>query len=106
MAISGSPAIAYEIARMLEMSVQYYRRSQLQKLSLDGKLRTLSRLLLQNLPMAMQGVGAVYRFMRHLTNAMSWAKSFFTTYSGPRLRALIFAPRGRDRPSFAVRFTT
>ena len=59
MAISGSPAIAYEIARMLEMSVQYYRRSQLQKLSLDGKLRTLSRLLRQNLPMAMQGVGAV-----------------------------------------------
>ena len=39
LAISGSPAIAYEIARMLEMSVQYYRRSQLQDLSLDGKLR-------------------------------------------------------------------
>ncbi len=59
LAISGSPAIAYEIARMLEMSVQYYRRSQLQDLSLDGKLRSLSRLLRQNLSMAMQGVGAV-----------------------------------------------
>ncbi len=59
LAISGSPAIAYEIARMLEMSLQYYRRSQLQDLSLDGKLRSLSRLLRQNLSMAMQGVGAV-----------------------------------------------
>ena len=32
MAIAGSPAVAYDIARMLEMSVQYYRRSQLQRL--------------------------------------------------------------------------
>ena len=53
MAIAGSPSVAYDIARMLEMSVQYYRRSQLQRLSLDGKLRTLSRLLRQNLSMAM-----------------------------------------------------
>ena len=55
MAIAGSPAVAWDIARMLEMSVQYYRRSQLQGLSLDGKVRTLSRLLRQNLPLAMQG---------------------------------------------------
>ena len=45
MALSGSPANAYEIARMLEISFQHYRRSQLQEMSLDGKLRTLSRLV-------------------------------------------------------------
>ena len=56
MAIAGSPSVAYDIARMLEMSVQYYRRSQLQRLSLDGKLRTLSRLLRQNLPLAFASV--------------------------------------------------
>ena len=28
-------------------------------MSLDGKLRTLSRLVRENLPMAMQGIGAV-----------------------------------------------
>ncbi len=59
LAISGSPAIAYEIARMLEHSFQYFRRSQLQELSLEGKLRMLSRLIRDNLAMALQGIGGV-----------------------------------------------
>ena len=59
LAISGSPAIAYEIARMLEHSFQYFRRSQLQELSLEGKLRMLSRLIRENLSMALQGIGGV-----------------------------------------------
>ncbi len=59
LAISGSPAIAYEIARVLEHSFQYFRRSQLQELSLEGKLRMLSRLIRENLPMALQGIGGV-----------------------------------------------
>lgn len=59
LAISGAPATAYEIARVLKHSFQYFRRSQLQELSIEGKLRTLSRLIRENLPMAMQGIGAV-----------------------------------------------
>lgn len=59
LAISGAPATAYEIARVLKHSFQYFRRSQLQELSVEGKLRTLSRLIRENLPMAMQGIGAV-----------------------------------------------
>ena len=59
LAISGAPAMAYEIARVLKHSFQYFRRSQLQELSVEGKLRTLSRLIRENLPMAMQGIGAV-----------------------------------------------
>lgn len=59
LAISGAPAMAYEMARVLKHSFQYFRRSQLQELSIEGKLRTLSRLILDNLPMAMQGIGAV-----------------------------------------------
>ena len=59
LAISGSPAIAYEMARILEHSFQYFRRSQLQELSIEGKLRMLSRLLRDNLPMALQGIGGV-----------------------------------------------
>ena len=59
LAISGSPAIAYEIARTLEHSFQYFRRSQLQELSLEGKLRMLSRLIRDNLAMALQGIGGV-----------------------------------------------
>ncbi len=59
LAISGAPATAYEIARVLKHSFQYFRRSQLQELSIEGKLRTLSRLIRDNLPMALQGIGAV-----------------------------------------------
>ncbi|MDE0299690.1 MAG: proteasome subunit alpha [Candidatus Poribacteria bacterium] len=59
LAISGSPAIAYEVARVLEHSFQYFRRSQLQELSVEGKLRMLSRLIRENLPMALQGIGGV-----------------------------------------------
>ena len=58
-AVAGSPAIAYEIARTLEHSFQYFRRSQLQELSLEGKLRMLSRLIRENFPMAMQGAGVI-----------------------------------------------
>ena len=48
MAIAGVPATAYEMARILEHSFKYYRRTQLQELSFEGKLRALSKLLKDN----------------------------------------------------------
>jgi proteasome beta subunit len=59
LAIAGVPATAFEMARVLETSFEYYRRSQLQALSLPAKVRALARLLRENLPMTMQGVGVV-----------------------------------------------
>jgi proteasome beta subunit len=59
MAIAGSPAFAIEMARILEHTFKYYRRSQLTDMSVEGKLRILSQLLKDNIPMAFQGVGAV-----------------------------------------------
>jgi proteasome beta subunit len=59
LAIAGVPATAFEMARVLQTSFEYYRRSQLQPLSLAAKVRALSRLLRDNLPMTLQGVGAV-----------------------------------------------
>src|SRR5882757_8657971 len=59
LAIAGTPATAFEMARVLQTSFEYYRRSQLQPLSLPAKVRALARLLRENLPMAMQGVGIV-----------------------------------------------
>jgi proteasome beta subunit len=58
-AIAGSPAVAFEMARTLQTSFQYYRRSQLQALSLSAKVRALGKLIKDNLPMTLQGVGAV-----------------------------------------------
>ena len=36
MAIAGVPATAWEMARVLEPSLQYFRRTQLQEMSVDG----------------------------------------------------------------------
>lgn len=59
LAIAGVPAVAFEMARVLEHSFKYYRRSQLQEMSTAGKVRSLSKLLKENLPMTLQGVGMV-----------------------------------------------
>ena len=55
--ISGSFAKAVEIARYLRHSFKYYSRSQLQPMSLEGKLAEMTKALVQNLPMALQGIG-------------------------------------------------
>src|SRR3954462_8769728 len=59
LAIAGVPATAFEMARVMQTSFEYYRRSQLQPLSLPAKVLALARLLRENLPMTMQGVGIV-----------------------------------------------
>src|SRR5205823_10116510 len=59
MAIAGVPATAWEMARVLEHSFQYFRRTQLQEMSVDGKVRALSKLLRDNFVFVMQGVGVV-----------------------------------------------
>jgi proteasome beta subunit len=58
-AIAGSPAIAVEMARTLQTAFDFYRRSQLQPMSLPAKMRALSRLLHDNLPATLQGFGTV-----------------------------------------------
>lgn len=59
LAIAGVPAVAFELARVLEHSFKYYLRSQLQEMSTAGKVRSLSKLLRENLPLTLQGVGMV-----------------------------------------------
>jgi proteasome beta subunit len=59
MAIAGSPAVAFEMARTLQTTFEFYRRSQLQVMSLPAKIRALSKLLRENLPATLQGIGAV-----------------------------------------------
>lgn len=59
MAIAGVPATAFEMARTLQTTYEYYRRSQLQPMSLPAKTRALSKLLRDNLPATIQGFGIV-----------------------------------------------
>jgi proteasome beta subunit len=59
MAIAGVPATAFEMARTLQTSFEFYRRSQLQSMSLPAKIRALSSLLRNNLAGTIQGFGVV-----------------------------------------------
>ena len=59
MAVAGVPATAFEMARILSHNFEYYRRSQLRIMSTEGKVRALSKLLKDNVALALQGVGAV-----------------------------------------------
>jgi proteasome beta subunit len=59
MAIAGVPATAFEMARTLQTSFEFYRRSQLQSMSLPAKIRALSSLLRNNLAGTIQGFGIV-----------------------------------------------
>ncbi len=59
MAIAGVPATAFEMARTLQTSFEFYRRSQLQSMSLGAKIRALSQLLRNNLAGTIQGFGVV-----------------------------------------------
>jgi len=93
LAISGSPAMAYELARVLEHSFKYYRRSQLQELSLEGKLRMLSKLIRDNLPMALQGIGAVIPiFAAH--DVSEGGKIFFYDAMGAQFECADFSTSG------------
>jgi len=59
MAIAGVPATAFEMARTLQTTFEFYRRSQLQSMSLQAKIRALSQLLRNNIPATLQGFGVV-----------------------------------------------
>ena len=94
MAISGSPAIAYEIARILEHSFQYHRRRQLQEMSLEAKLRRLSLLIRDNLPMAIQGIGAVIPIMATYDVVDERGKIFFYDALGAQFEVTDFTTTG------------
>ena len=59
MAIAGVPATAFEMVRTLQTTFEFYRRSQLQTMSLPAKIRALSKLLRDNLAGTLQGFGVV-----------------------------------------------
>jgi proteasome beta subunit len=59
LAIAGSPAIAIEMARTLQTTFEFYRRSQFQPMSMPARMRALSRLLHENVPATLQGFGVV-----------------------------------------------
>jgi proteasome beta subunit len=100
MAIAGVPATAWEMARVLEHSFQYFRRTQLQEMSVDGKVRALSKLLRDNFGFVMQGVGVVVPiFATYDANSKPEARLYFYDAMGANFEVTDFAATGSGSPA-------
>jgi proteasome beta subunit len=100
MAIAGVPATAWEMARVLEHSFQYFRRTQLQEMSVDGKVRALSKLLRDNFGFVMQGVGVVVPiFATFDGNSKPEARLYFYDAMGAQFEATDYAATGSGSPA-------
>src|SRR5580658_3809033 len=114
LAIAGVPATAFEMARVLQTSFEYYRRSQLQPLSLPARVRALARLLRDNLPMTMQGIGIVVPLFAGVDHTVSPPKPqiYFYDPLGAQFQAVGYAASGsgsgtiRSILSFQERYGT
>ena len=96
MAIAGVPATAFEMARTLQTTFEFYRRSQLQSMSLPAKIRALSKLLRDNLPATLQGFGVVAPIFAGVETADSSAKPSIYFYDplGAQFEAATYAGSG------------
>jgi proteasome beta subunit len=94
MAIAGVPATAWEMARVLEHSFQFYRRSQLQEMSMEGKVRALSKLLRDNLGAVLQGIGIVVPLFATYDAETKAPRLYFYDAMGAQFEATDFAASG------------
>jgi len=100
MAIAGVPATAWEMARVLEHSFQYFRRTQLQEMSVDGKVRALSKLLRDNFGFVMQGVGMVVPiFATYDSHPKPEARLYFYDAMGAQFEVTDYAATGSGSPA-------
>jgi proteasome beta subunit len=100
MAIAGVPATAWEMARVLEHSFQFFRRTQLQEMSVDGKVRALSKLLRDNFGFVMQGVGVVVPiFATYDSQPKPEARLYFYDAMGAQFEATDYAATGSGSPA-------
>ena len=96
MAIAGVPATAFEMARTLQTTFEFYRRSQLQAMSLNAKIRALSKLLRDNLPATIQGFGVVAPIFAGIdtTNEEAEPVIYFYDPLGAQFEAASYAGSG------------
>lgn len=99
MAIAGVPATAWEMARVLEHSFHFFRRSQLAEMSLEGKVRALSKLLRDNLGFVMQGVGLVVPIFATYDAVAHVPRVYFYDPMGAQFEAADFTATGSGSPA-------
>lgn len=94
MAISGSFSRAMEITRYLRHAFRYYERSQLQPMSLDGKLSELGKVISGNQAAAMQGIGLVIPILSTFDAESKEGRIFFYDGGGARFETAEFGAAG------------
>jgi proteasome beta subunit len=99
MAIAGVPATAWEMARVLEHSFHYFRRTQLAEMSLEGKVRALSKLLRDNLGFVLQGVGVVVPIFATYDSAADVPRMYFYDPMGAQFEAVDYTATGSGSPA-------
>jgi proteasome beta subunit len=99
MAIAGVPATAWEMARVLEHSFHFFRRTQLAEMSLEGKVRALSKLLRDNLGFVMQGVGLVVPIFATYDAVAGMPRVYFYDPMGAQFEAADFTATGSGSPA-------
>ena len=99
MAIAGVPATAWEMARVLGHSFEFYRRTQLQEMSNDGKVRALSKLLRDNFGFVMQGVGVVVPIFATYDTSAEVGRLYFYDVMGANFEVADYAATGSGSPA-------
>ena len=92
--ISGSFAKSVEVVRYLRHSFKYFERSQLQAMSLDGKLQELSRVIAANVPAAMQGIGAFIPVLSTFDRDAHTGRIFFYDAMGGQFETAEYGAAG------------
>jgi proteasome beta subunit len=94
LAISGSFARALEVVRYLRTTFKYFERSQLQPMSLDGKLSELAKVIAAGVPAAMQGIGGVLPILSTYDRQPNEGRIFFYDGMGARFESTEFGAAG------------
>jgi proteasome beta subunit len=94
LAISGSYGRAMEVVRYLQHAFKYYRRSQLQEISIEGKVNEVSRAIAGNLPSALQGLGAFLPVLSVYDSRTLESRIFFYDALGAKFESAEFGAAG------------
>ena len=92
--IAGAYAPAVEAVRFLKHSFKYYERSQLQQLSLEGKLSEVTRVLGRSLAGALQGVGGFVPIISAYDRKRQVGRIFCYDIMGARFETRQFGAAG------------
>jgi proteasome beta subunit len=92
--ISGSFAKSVEVVRYLRHTFKYFERSQLQPMSQEGKLMELQRVIANNVPAAMNGIGAFIPILSNFDREQGLGRIYFYDVLGGQFETAEYGAAG------------